>query len=37
MARRKVDSDSVATGADEQGAEVVLNTKLELYVNGDYK
>ncbi len=25
------------TGAHEQGVGVVLNTKLELYINGDYK
>jgi hypothetical protein len=41
MVRRKVDSELSLhfdeTGADEQGVEVVLNTKLELYVNGDYK
>jgi hypothetical protein len=40
MVRRKVDGELPLhfdeTGADEQGVEVVLNTKLVLYVNGDY-
>jgi hypothetical protein len=25
------------TEAEEEGVKVVLNTKLELYINGDYK
>jgi hypothetical protein len=41
MARYKVDGKLLLhfdeIGADEQGVEVVLNTKLDLYVNGDYK
>jgi hypothetical protein len=41
MVCRKVDGELLLhfdeTGADEQGVKVVLNTKLELYVNGDYK
>jgi hypothetical protein len=41
MVRRNVDGEVSLhldeTGADEQGVEVVLKTKLQLYVNGDYK
>jgi hypothetical protein len=41
MVCRKVDGELSLhfdeTGAEEQGLEVVLNTKLELYVNGNYK
>jgi hypothetical protein len=41
MVRRKVDGKLSLhfdeTGAGEQGVDVVLNTKLELYVNGNYK